>query len=405
MLEFTGERVVPGEVEPDLWNEHVSRYHFAARFAGSRHVADLGCGAGYGSAILARAAAQVDGFDLSAEAVAWATEHYPLANVRFSVADCARVPLEDGAAGLVVAFELIEHLAQPEGLLREARRILASDGLFLISTPNAAYYAESRGASGPNPFHAREYDLAEFRGLLALFFPHVEILGQSHSPAICIQSMEDNRPGDARIETLASGHAHFFVAVCSPGPLPEIAPFVYVPQAGNVLREREEHIARLQQELEQKQAWLDRSLAEHSALVDAHRRLQEQLEQANAWAQARDAELTEKTAHVERLLEEVREHEATVTAMTRRLEAVEADLLERTQWALGLEAELRAKSSDLLRTLEALQTAEAERDERTRWALSLDARCQALEAQLSAAIQSRWLRLGRFVGLGPKLAP
>jgi hypothetical protein len=31
-LPFTGERVVPGEVETQLWNEHVSRYRFACLF-------------------------------------------------------------------------------------------------------------------------------------------------------------------------------------------------------------------------------------------------------------------------------------------------------------------------------------------------------------------------------------
>ena len=29
MNEFTGERVIPGEVETDLWNEHFARYAFA----------------------------------------------------------------------------------------------------------------------------------------------------------------------------------------------------------------------------------------------------------------------------------------------------------------------------------------------------------------------------------------
>jgi protein-L-isoaspartate O-methyltransferase len=56
LAEFTGERVIPGEVDIDLLNEHMARYTFAARLARGKRVLDAGCGTGYGSAELARAA-------------------------------------------------------------------------------------------------------------------------------------------------------------------------------------------------------------------------------------------------------------------------------------------------------------------------------------------------------------
>jgi len=46
--EFTGERVIPGRVEDNLFNEHLARYRFSARlFQGPGRVLDAGCGAGY----------------------------------------------------------------------------------------------------------------------------------------------------------------------------------------------------------------------------------------------------------------------------------------------------------------------------------------------------------------------
>ena len=65
-LEFTGERLVPGQVDQDLFNEHLARYAFAARLARGKRVLDIACGAGYGSAELARSAASVTGCPASA---------------------------------------------------------------------------------------------------------------------------------------------------------------------------------------------------------------------------------------------------------------------------------------------------------------------------------------------------
>ena len=80
MTEFTGERVIPGAVDEDLWNEHFARYAFAARLARRKRVLDAGCGSGYGSAELARSARMVVGADVAREAVDYARGHYPLAN-------------------------------------------------------------------------------------------------------------------------------------------------------------------------------------------------------------------------------------------------------------------------------------------------------------------------------------
>ena len=42
LAEFTGERVIPGQVDADLLNEHLARYAFAARLARGKRVLDAG---------------------------------------------------------------------------------------------------------------------------------------------------------------------------------------------------------------------------------------------------------------------------------------------------------------------------------------------------------------------------
>ena len=180
MAEFTGERLIPGQVDVDLLNEHMARYTFAARLACGKRVLDAGCGAGYGAAELAAEALTVVGVDVAEEAIEFARAHYPLPNLTFERGTCTALPHADGSFDLVVAFEVIEHLENWRELLREARRVLAPGGQFVVSTPNKLYYTESRGSEGANPFHVHEFEFAEFREELTAVFPHVSLYLENH---------------------------------------------------------------------------------------------------------------------------------------------------------------------------------------------------------------------------------
>ena len=78
MVEFTGERVIPGQVNDDLWREHLARYAYARRYAEGRRVLDAGCGTGYGSAELAQSALVVTGIDVAPQAIEYARATYPI---------------------------------------------------------------------------------------------------------------------------------------------------------------------------------------------------------------------------------------------------------------------------------------------------------------------------------------
>ena len=64
LLEWTGERCVPWVDDLQVLYEHLHRYFFAADLAEGKRVLDLGCGEGYGSAILAERAKDVLGIEL-----------------------------------------------------------------------------------------------------------------------------------------------------------------------------------------------------------------------------------------------------------------------------------------------------------------------------------------------------
>jgi SAM-dependent methyltransferase len=178
-LPFTGERFVPG-ARGEIWIEHWHRYHFAAQFATGMRVVDAACGEGYGSALLARAAASVTGADLSAQAVAHARAAYGgIANLSFVEAPCTRLPLADASADLFVSFETVEHIREQEAFVDEIARVLAPDGLLLLSCPNKREYSDRRGFA--NAFHVKELYRDELAALVARRFPHARWYGQRPS--------------------------------------------------------------------------------------------------------------------------------------------------------------------------------------------------------------------------------
>src|SRR4051794_39585785 len=93
--------------------EHLARYTWAGALADGKRVLDAGCGTGYGSELLARAgAAEVIGVDLDADTVTAAEQAVPAAT--FATADIRELPAELGDFDLIVCFEVLEHLDDPE---------------------------------------------------------------------------------------------------------------------------------------------------------------------------------------------------------------------------------------------------------------------------------------------------
>lgn len=175
-LAFTGERFIPG-VAGEIWLEHWHRYHFAARYARGRRVLDVACGEGYGCASLARHAAHVTGVDVSEAAIAHARGAYAgLANAAFVAASCTRLPFDDASFDLVVSFETIEHIEGQEAFLDEVARVLAPDGVLLLSCPNKVEYSDKRDYA--NEFHVKELYRDELAAMVGARFPAARWFGQ-----------------------------------------------------------------------------------------------------------------------------------------------------------------------------------------------------------------------------------
>ena len=263
-LPFTGERVIPGKVDADLYNEHFARYVYARQFCAGKKILDTGCGTGYGSRHLAEAAQCVVGIDNDRAAIAYAKSKFSASNTQYFVADCQCLPFADGTFDVVTSFELIEHLPDARAHLAEVRRVLRPGGVLVVSTPNHDVYAEHRGGE-LNPFHVQEWNFAQFASLLKEHFKEVEFLGENHVASVAILSQEPGEPIPTALQgEIPPKSSDYFVCVCSQQRFQCHPGIVLVPNSGNVLLERERHVRilerevnRLQGEFEEKAKWAD----------------------------------------------------------------------------------------------------------------------------------------------------
>lgn len=409
-IEFTGERVIPGQVDADLWNEHLARYAFVRQFCRDQRVLDIGCGTGYGTDVLRQTAASVIGLDYASGALDYARINYPTSKWIRGSADA--LPFANNSFDLAVSFEVIEHLLDHQALLREAARVVNPNGVFIVSTPNTVFYAEARQTSGPNPFHQHEFTLDEFRHALAAHFSNVAVLAENHTAGILIESPDGSPEGACHLEGLSNPEeANYFIAVCSNGSLPPLSSYVHIPRAANVLKERADHIHALEAEIKTKNEWLATGQREHQHLLETHTGVLEELKRSNAWAQQLDSKLKSAQERIVALQGELADEQRAGLQMSadyqERIKELHEELERRTKWAQDTEErlthDLQTQIGELAKCVDLLNAAESTVVERTNWALDLQKHLDLSQNKLAMARASRWVRLGRLMNIGPEL--
>ena len=387
-MEFTGERIVPGKVNTDLLNEHLCRYRFAEFLVENKVVLDIGSGVGYGSQILAAKASSVIAVDLSEEAVRYAGKEYPGNNIHMVAGDGHDLPLASDSVDVVVSFELIEHLRRQKDHLLELGRVLRPNGFVIISTPNRTFYTQE--SNQVNPFHTHEFDFQEYVSFLKSTFGCVRLYFQNHIGALFI----GNPVLVQAVTTRLQGQVHeleatsnYFVAVCSHDEKnqPSVGNFCLLPSTGNLLRERQQNIQRLEEEVGKLDSVLTRLQGEYDErthwslqleqrikeLDEIIKSLNEEFEDRNRWAQDLSRQLEEKNEALVNLQSEFEDRNRWAQDLSRQVEDKDKVLLdlrtefeERTAWAQELSHRLEEKDQVLL-------DLRVEFEDRNRWAQDL----------------------------------
>jgi SAM-dependent methyltransferase len=297
---FTGERLttaIGGQVQI----EHYHRYLFARSLVPGLDVLDVASGEGYGSALLAQVAQSVVGVEYSEPTVRGAGRNFQRTNLRFLRADARALPLADGCVDAVVSFETIEHFDRQDEFLREVRRVLRPDGMFIVSTPDRDVYSPTGSAA--NPYHVHELSRIEFDTLLHGTFRRVllmqqralvgsALLGEAGSSA---PPLVFDRRGETHFEAcIGLPRAPYVIAVASDREPPPLPPSLYIDH-GDVSSEQARFVE-LANRLQETQAELSQTRAKFSQARGELSRTQTELAQVRderSQAAAAFAEATE----------------------------------------------------------------------------------------------------------------
>ncbi len=197
--------------------EHRHRYLLAARFARGKQVLDLGCGEGYGSNLLADHADFVTGVDQDESIILHAKASYRKENLIFMTGDAGKLPFREEYFDLVVCFEVLEHLPDPERLVREAKPVLKRDGLLVLSTPIKGEY----GQEHRNAFHIHEFAVEEFRNLIRKYFAFTRWYAQRFTPAGFLYDASQPCEPYYLCDEAANAPAMYQIALAGKAYLPE----------------------------------------------------------------------------------------------------------------------------------------------------------------------------------------
>lgn len=147
----------------------VSTYRKIKNFVGeAEDVLDIGCGTGYLLSFLGGGT----GVDLDPKLIDYCKSCY--SGSQFLVSDCYSIPLPDATFDAVTMCMIVEHLADPEKALVEARRLLKPGGSIVVVVPQVDnwfyHYLVKK-----DPTHVREYTAKEIWDLMSRLFYVKEI--------------------------------------------------------------------------------------------------------------------------------------------------------------------------------------------------------------------------------------
>lgn len=184
-------------------------------------------------------------------------------------------------------------------------------------------------------------------------------------------------------------------------------------EGGNVLRQRELHIGKLEadlkgfqestnRELVQRLEWVNKVQAELESKQAEVVELRTSIQKLEALIVKIQSELDDRSKWAQELTRQVEEKDARILERQRAVETLEEELRQRSEWATSLARDLESTQEKLRHTTETALHLDVELAERTAWVQQLSREANALRTDLEVLLDSFWHRTGRLLRVSPR---
>lgn len=154
------------------WIWHNSKINLAKRIIKDldyQNCLDIGCASGFMLSKIAEfKKASYVGVDIYDKAINYAKKRYP--HISFKKASASKLPFKDNSFDLILCYETIEHVEDPQSCLKEAKRVLRKNGIFILTMDSGSllfrivwwFWENSKGqvwqGAHLHPFHHNELE-------------------------------------------------------------------------------------------------------------------------------------------------------------------------------------------------------------------------------------------------------
>ena len=151
--------------EYSAMGDHVKRYKFIRKFVKNKFVIEIGCGNGAGSMLMNDLYSTYLGLDVDEEAIDYATRNfYQTGHREFQL--ISSFERERVHADVVVCFEVLEHVYEPQEFLDFIFKIVREDGLVILSTPNGLL-SHGKLTEYRSKHHVEEYTPSQIYNMIS----------------------------------------------------------------------------------------------------------------------------------------------------------------------------------------------------------------------------------------------
>ncbi len=113
---------------------------------------DFGCGNGANTILFKEDFQQIIGVEVEKDRLKEASDYvnsHGITNISYKIYDGYNLPFKEKTFDYVISYEVLEHTEDDNQAIKEIKRVLKKNGLFILTVPNKGYLMETHGFNFP----------------------------------------------------------------------------------------------------------------------------------------------------------------------------------------------------------------------------------------------------------------